>query len=106
MNETSLKHPNLKSARFVTTIDRDQGKQIRTVLRVETDLSINSFDPAYQEDKITELTELLTNYMSENSTIDALSRFHELDTIDAPRPERVGTLSKVTISAIGHCRCR
>jgi len=70
MNETSLKHPNLKSARFVSTIHRDQS--IRTILRVETDLPINSFDPAYREAEMNSLTELLAFYMNENDSIDAV----------------------------------
>ena len=70
MNETSLRHPHLKSAKFVVTISRDQS--IRSVLRVETDLPTNVDDPAYRKTEMDSLTETLAIYMNENSAIDAV----------------------------------
>jgi len=70
MNETSLKHPHLVSAKFVTTIFPDQ--TMRVVLRVETDLPTNSFDPAYKAEEMESLASMLAEYMSENTTIEAV----------------------------------
>lgn len=70
MNETSLQHPHLKSARFVAIINRDHS--IRSVLRVETDLPTSVDDPAYRKAEMGSLTEMLALYMNKNMAIDAV----------------------------------
>ncbi|NGX98255.1 MAG: hypothetical protein G4V63_24520 [Candidatus Afipia apatlaquensis] len=70
MNETTLKHPHLVSAKFVTSIL--PGRECKVVLRVETDLPTNVMDPAYRADEMNDLTEMLVVFLSENTNIDSV----------------------------------
>lgn len=70
MNETSLKHPHLVSAKFVQFLL--PGREVKVVLRVETDLPTNKSDPAYRAEEMNDLTEMLSVYMSENTIIDSV----------------------------------